>query len=80
MGETAKKIYFEVESLLLEKSIKNNLKIFFAENMEEAVKKAKEKATVGDKIVLSPACASFGLYKNFEERGNHFKKIVSLKD
>ena len=79
MGETAKKISVEVESLLLEKSIKNNLKIFFAENMEEAVKKAKEKATVGDTIVLSPACASFGLYKNFEERGNHFKEIVNLE-
>ena len=41
---------------------------------------AKEDATEGDKIVLSPACASFGLYKNFEERGNHFKKIVNLKN
>ena len=80
MGKTAKKISSEVESLLLEKNTKNNLKIFFAKNMEEAVKTAKENATEGDKIVLSPACASFGLYKNFEERGNHFKEIVNLKN
>ena len=80
MGKTAKKISSEVESLLLEKNTKSNLKIFFAKSMEEAVKKAKENASEGDKIVLSPACASFGLYKNFEERGNHFKEIVNLKN
>ena len=31
----------------------------------------------GDIVSLSPASASFGLYKNFEERGNHFKTIVN---
>ena len=31
----------------------------------------------GDIVSLSPASASFGLYKNFEERGNHFKAIVN---
>lgn len=46
-------------------------------NMQEAVMAARETALSGDDVVLSPACASFDLYKNFEERGNLFKKIVN---
>lgn len=45
--------------------------------MEEAVAVARERTTKGDIVSLSPASASFGLYKNFEERGNHFKSIVN---
>ncbi|MFR3346726.1 MAG: hypothetical protein ACLTSK_01610 [Christensenellales bacterium] len=33
-------------------------------------------ASAGDVILLSPACASFDSYRNFAERGEHFKKIV----
>lgn len=47
------------------------------EDMEEAVKKAYEIAVEGDTILLSPACASWDMYSCFEERGEHFKKIVS---
>jgi UDP-N-acetylmuramoylalanine--D-glutamate ligase len=47
------------------------------DNMREAVMAAREAASPGDDVVLSPACASFDLYKNFEERGNLFKKIVT---
>ena len=48
--------------------------------MEEAVKAARENAQSGDVVSLSPASASFDLYKNFEERGRHYKSIVnSLK-
>lgn len=46
------------------------------ENMEEAVEICVKEAKKNDKILLSPACASWGLYKNFEERGDHFKSIV----
>lgn len=46
-------------------------------DMEEAVKLCAEEAKAGDKVLLSPACASWDMYSNFEERGNHFKKIVS---
>ena len=46
-------------------------------NMEEAVAAAAREAREGDIVSLSPASASFGLYKNFEERGNHFKAIVN---
>ncbi len=51
-------------------------KIFLAKNMGEAVKKAKEKSSPGDSILLSTACASFGIFKNYKERGDLFQKEV----
>ncbi len=47
-----------------------------AENFDEAVFKAKELAQAGDVVLLSPACASWDMFSNFEERGNRFKKLV----
>lgn len=52
-------------------------KIVYAQTMEEAVKIAFEHAAPGDVISLSPASASFDLYKNFEVRGQHYKNIVN---
>ena len=46
-------------------------------SMEEAVLTAKALAKDGDIVFLSPASASFDMYKNFEERGNHFKELVN---
>ena len=54
-----------------------NIEIFKVENMEEAVQQAKKSAKRGDIVLLSPASASFDLYKNFAERGNIFKEIVN---
>jgi UDP-N-acetylmuramoylalanine--D-glutamate ligase len=45
-------------------------------SMEEAVKAAYYLARNGDSVLLSPACASFDLFENYEERGNQFKKEV----
>ena len=45
--------------------------------MQEAIKQAQLNSNSGDIVVLSPACASFDLYKNFEDRGNHFKSLVN---
>ena len=47
------------------------------DNFEEAIRIAKDKARVGDNVVLTPASASFDMFKNFAERGNTFKKIVN---
>lgn len=43
---------------------------------EEAVQMAYHLATKGDTVLLSPACASFDLFKNYEDRGQQFKKAV----
>lgn len=45
-------------------------------SIEEAVKAAKSFATKGDAVLLSPCCASFDLFKNYEDRGEQFKKEV----
>lgn len=45
-------------------------------SLDEAVALAYKGAAAGDVILLSPACASFGIYENFEKRGEHFKEIV----
>ena len=45
-------------------------------SMEEAVAEAKKRAKPGDIVTLSPACASFDLYPNFEARGVHYKNLV----
>jgi UDP-N-acetylmuramoylalanine--D-glutamate ligase len=45
-------------------------------NMKEAVRFASEQAVAGDIILLSPACASFGMFKNYKERGRLFSEEV----
>ena len=47
-----------------------------AESMEEAVKAANEMARDGDSVLLSPCCASFDLFENYEDRGKQFKAFV----
>ncbi len=47
-----------------------------AVSMKEAVEKAYRMATKGETVLLSPCCASFDLFKNYEDRGNQFKKYV----
>ena len=50
--------------------------IIDASSAEEAVKAAYGVSQKGDVVLLSPACASFDLFKNYEERGEQFKKAV----
>lgn len=47
-----------------------------AQSMEEAISKAYKLASKGDTVLLSPCCASFDLFKNYEDRGNQFKACV----
>ena len=62
----------------IETAIRNcsDLPITRVSGMEEAVKAAAEIAGEGDIVFMSPASASFDMYKNFEERGNHFRNLV----
>lgn len=45
-------------------------------SMKEVVQKASEMATLGDIVLLSPACASFGMFRNYKDRGEQFRKEV----
>ena len=73
VGATSEKI----EADILKSDNYDNLPIYKATAFDEAVYKAKEIAEKGDVVILSPACASFDMFKNFEERGNVFKGIVN---
>lgn len=50
--------------------------ISFADSLEEAVQICAKKAEPGDAVLLSPACASWGMFDNYEQRGNLFKEYV----
>jgi UDP-N-acetylmuramoylalanine--D-glutamate ligase len=52
-------------------------RIFGPKKMDEIVKTAADIAQKGDVVLLSPACASFGLFENYKDRGNQFKALVS---
>lgn len=51
--------------------------IMEAASLSAAVALAAENAAAGENVVLSPACASFDQFRNFEERGNAFKALVA---
>lgn len=50
--------------------------VLLAADMEAAVREAARMARPGDTVLLSPACTSWDMYKNYEERGDHFASIV----
>jgi len=50
--------------------------IIDVQSMEDAVKTAYKMANEGETVLLSPCCASFDLFKNYEDRGNQFKNCV----
>lgn len=50
----------------------------FADSLEEAVQMAKNEAQAGEAVLLSPACASWDMFRSYEERGEKFKELVKL--
>ena len=64
-NEAIKEVFSKATDILVETT-----------DMEEAVKIASKIAEKKDNVLLSPACASFDLFRNFEDRGNQFKEAV----
>ncbi len=75
LGATADKIETAVKSCV--KFADCGINIHRVSSMQEAVKKSYELASNGDIVSMSPASASFDMYKDFEARGNHFKQLVN---
>lgn len=71
IGQTAQTIAGTAERLGFPKE-----KIAFCDNLEEAVKACAAHAVEGDAVLLSPACASWGQFDNYEQRGDMFKEYV----
>ncbi len=63
-------------SLELQGLLQTTTQCILANNMIDAVQKAAELAKPKDGVLLSPACSSLDMFRNFEERGNVFKKAV----
>jgi len=73
LGETAEKI----KNDLSKKSYgQTNIPIVFVNDMKEAVQRAYKNAVPDSYVLLSPACASYDQFDNFEQRGEIFKKYV----
>jgi len=61
---------------LIEAALANVVPVAHAADMTEAVRRARDLAQPGDVVLLSPACASFDMYRNFEHRGDVFRAAV----
>lgn len=70
-------IAFGAARFKIEKAVQNEVEVHLASSLEEAMELAKQKAKKGESILLSPGCASFDAFKNYEERGNRFKVGVT---
>ena len=75
LGDTAQKIQDAVQAA--PQYQEGCPEILRVDNMEQAVAAAAAHAQQGDIVSLSPACAAFDLYPNFEVRGRHYKDIVN---
>ncbi len=74
VGEEAKKIK---DAVLVGGGEEGVLILENAKNMEEIFGQIKSVATAGDVVLLSPACASFDMFKNYKDRGEQFKQFVN---
>ena len=62
---------------LIEAALANVVPVVQAADMTQAVRRARELAQPGDVVLLSPACASFDMFRNFEQRGDAFRAAVN---
>ena len=75
LGATKDKIRTAFEKVISEKNL--DIAIIAADSLEDAIEKSRAVAENKDVVLLSPACASFDMFVNFEVRGNRFKEIIN---
>lgn len=78
MAATGKRIYEEIHERY--PGFQKKERLHLVDTLEEAVSLAKEITPPGMACVLSPAAASYGIFRNFEERGDVFAKLVFSND
>ena len=64
------------DAKLIEETLASDVQVVHADSLEAAVNMARSVATANDAVLLSPACASFDMFQNFEHRGDVFKHLV----
>jgi UDP-N-acetylmuramoylalanine--D-glutamate ligase len=74
IGKTAKNINELIQDAKGEKA---QPEVYLATSLDESVRKASSVAETGDVVLLSPACASYDMFPNYEERGKRFKELVA---
>ena len=77
IGATSDKIQEALDAEINKTGNGKDIEVIRATSYEDAVNTARSKAHEGDVVLLSPASTSFDMFRNFEERGNLFKKIVN---
>jgi len=76
IGQTAEKIADAIEKKLATEAKEKKIKVKVVDSLAEAVELANRIAESGDVVLLSPACASYDMFDNFEHRGREFARLV----
>ena len=74
MEASGRRVY---DMILARDGFRSKERVHYAEHLEDAVKLAAEITPEGMSCVMSPAAASYGIFKNFEERGDAFKQLIA---